>query len=168
MPVLRASSVARHRVARARTITDLYLMHRHWTQRVFAMLLVAWFTALVAEPVTLHPCPMHDGVLLMMSSQSQMAGHAMDMSAMAHEHTTPQADHDQMPGHQQGGQHQCTCLGTCTAASSAGLPSAHVTLASALVVHAHNPGLPDYRYVPVAAQHVLPFAHGPPLSPLAL
>jgi hypothetical protein len=27
-----------------------------------------------------------------------------------------------------------------------------------------NAGLPDYAYVPVAARHVLPLAHAPPLS----
>lgn len=135
-------------------------MHRHWLHRVFATLLVAWFAALTAEPITLHPCPMHDGVLTM---QTSAATHqAMHGSMPAHdapmEHT---AAHEHLPpAHSTG--HHCTCLGACTATNTAGLPSASFTLATALNMPAHDPGLPDYEYVPVAAQHVLPFAHAPP------
>ena len=134
-------------------------MHRHWLHRAFAAVLVAWFTALVVEPVALHPCPMHDGVLLMASGA---AGHDMGGMAMPHAPAMSHAaGHEHGPAQHPAG-HQCTCLGTCTATSATGLPSAPLTLASALVVPPHDTGLPDYLYVPVATQHVLPFAHGPP------
>ncbi|HEX6964782.1 MAG TPA: hypothetical protein VF166_03210 [Gemmatimonadaceae bacterium] len=135
-------------------------MQRSWLQRTVAIVLVAWFAALTAAPVTLHPCPMHDGVLALTSTR--MMGHQMDMGGMAHTSAMPHADPSQMPAHHPGSQHQCTCLGSCTAAGVMGLPSPHLTLASALLTRPHDPGLPDYRYVPVAAQHVLPFAHAPP------
>jgi hypothetical protein len=129
--------------------------------RVFAIVLVAWFAALTAEPIALHPCPMHDGMLAMHSGaamQHQMGAAAMGHGASMSEMATPQ----QMPPSQPMQHHQCTCLGACTATSAAGLPSAHLTLAAAIVAVPYDPGLPDYVYVPVAAQHVLPFAHGPP------
>jgi len=140
-------------------------MHRHWLQRTFAAVLVVWFTALVADPVALHPCPMHDGVLLMASGT---AGHDMAGMAMPREHAMSHAaDHEHGPAQHPAG-HQCTCLGTCTAASAAGLPSARLTLASALVVRPHDSGLPDYLYVPVATPHLRPPSHAPPPSPRAL
>jgi hypothetical protein len=59
---------------------------------------------------------------------------------------------------------QCTCLGQCCGAAPVAFVSASVTLADIVTVATRDHGLPDYAYVPVAAQHVLPFAHGPPLS----
>jgi hypothetical protein len=136
-------------------------MHRHWLHRVFATLLVAWFAALTAEPVTLHPCPMHDGVLLLQTSAA--AHHAMHGAMSAHDAPMEHAAaHEDLPPAHSTGHHQCTCIGTCTATSATGLPSARLALAATLDAPVHDPGLPDYAYVPVAAQHVLPFAHAPP------
>jgi hypothetical protein len=42
--------------------------------------------------------------------------------------------------------------------------SAAIALADAVTVATRDAGLPDYAYVPVAARHVLPLAHAPPLS----
>jgi hypothetical protein len=136
-------------------------MHRHWLHRVFATLLVAWFAVLTAEPVALHPCPMHDGVLHMQSGAA--VHHAMHGAMPAHGGPMEQAGARQhLPPAHSTGHHQCTCIGTCTATSAAGLPSARFALAAALTTLVRDPGLPDYEYVPVAAQHVLPFAHAPP------
>lgn len=140
-------------------------MRRHWMHRVFSIALMAWFIALVAEPVVLHPCPMHDGILL---AQSGAAAHGMgDMSmstaragVMAHA-----LGHERMPQRHPAGHHHCTCMGNCTATTTAALPATHITLAGALAVAPHDTGLPAHLYIPVAAQHVLPFAHAPPPPP---
>jgi hypothetical protein len=42
--------------------------------------------------------------------------------------------------------------------------SARVALADSETIASQDAGLPDYAYVPVAAQHVLPLANAPPLS----
>jgi hypothetical protein len=39
-----------------------------------------------------------------------------------------------------------------------------VALAEVVTGAATDAGLPDYAYVPVAAEHVLPLANGPPLG----
>ncbi len=140
-------------------------MHRRWPQRVLAILVVAWYTALVAEPVTLHPCPMHDGLLrmhaggAMQHSGSPTAG--MHGQAMRVEHRGSTSD----PG---SAAHRCTCIGACTAASAGGMVANGPVLACVLLTAPLDTGLPDYAYVPVAAQHVLPFAHAPPPPPRAL
>lgn len=139
-------------------------MHRHWLYRVFPFVLVAWFTALVAEPATLHPCPMHDGLMRMHAGTGMhhrpggMAGMHGPASHVEHHGSTSEPD---------SAAHQCTCIGACTAANAAGFAASRLTLAGALSTCPQDPGLPDYVYVPVTAQHVLPFAHAPPPSPHA-
>jgi hypothetical protein len=141
-------------------------MHRHGVQRAFAIILVAWFAALTAEPVTLHPCPMHDAVLLMQPRAGHHAsGMSMPMSgdgAAMHAH-----GHDEMPAPHAPGHHRCTCLGHCTATSATALPASPLTITGALLAEPDDTGLPDHRYVPVATEHVLPFSNAPPLPPHA-
>jgi hypothetical protein len=59
---------------------------------------------------------------------------------------------------------QCTCLGQCCSAPPVALVATNVTLAAVVTAASADAGLPDYAYVPVAAQHVLPLANGPPLA----
>ncbi|HEX5438067.1 MAG TPA: hypothetical protein VFW98_12955 [Gemmatimonadaceae bacterium] len=138
-------------------------MHRHWVSRVFTALLTLWFAALVTEPVALHPCPMHDALLVAqaemavshgMRGMAPMRGHVM----MTHGDSQQAPRAPQMPTH-----HQCTCLGTCTAADVAGLPGTRVALAVLPPTPARTPILPEYQHRPAASPHILPFAHAPPL-----
>jgi hypothetical protein len=141
-------------------------MHRRQMHRVFATILVAWFTALISEPVTLHPCPMHDAV-----PRSHSAGatqrHADAMAGM-NQHTTMHVGHHGATSGSGSEAHRCTCIGACTPTSAGGLVADEYTLTGALITASPDTGLPDYAYVPVAAQHALPFAHAPPLPLRAL
>ena len=59
---------------------------------------------------------------------------------------------------------QCTCLGQCCSAPPVALVATTIALADVVTSATRDAGLPDYAYVPVAAQHVLPLANGPPLA----
>ncbi|HEX5438060.1 MAG TPA: hypothetical protein VFW98_12920 [Gemmatimonadaceae bacterium] len=138
-------------------------MRRHWWYRVLGILVALWFGALTAEPVALHPCPMHDGMLLAMAGMHGGGGHAdmpgMGGDAQAAPHGPSRPDVPQQPG-----SHQCTCLGSCTASSSLALVPAPIALADADVRATDDASPPADRHVPVTASHVLPFATAPPRS----
>ena len=59
---------------------------------------------------------------------------------------------------------QCTCLSHCCSAPPVALVGITMAIAGVVTVATRDAGLPDYAYVPVAAQHVLPLANGPPLA----
>ena len=121
-------------------------MHRPWWYRALGALWAFWFAAAIVEPVTLHPCPMHDGI------------HAMSMAGMAHA-----TGHDRDAHHDgQGAQHHCNCLGACSSATAVGLPGHTVVprIATVAIVPVLVPAAPDVA--PSTPDFVLPFANGPP------
>lgn len=119
-------------------------MRRSPAHRIFGALLALWFALAMGEPVSLHACPMHDGVA------AAAAQHGGSHAAM----------HHQPAEHGKSARHSCTCIGQCCASSIAH-PAQAPTVAARLVA-ARDPGLPDHRYTPVARALLLPWANGPP------
>jgi hypothetical protein len=111
-----------------------------------------WFVAVTAGPELSHACPTHGHAALASALQSGHANHA----GMGTASTTG----DSQPSHGS----QCTCLGHCCSAPPVGLVAAAIALADVVTTATQDAGLPDYAYVPVAAQHVLPLANGPPVT----
>src|SRR6185503_5612171 len=91
-----------------------------------------------------------------------IAGHAGHVAVATTSGAAHHSASDTGPAPQQG--KQCTCLGQCCSAPPVAVISTAITLADIVTVSSHDAGLPDYAYVPVAAQHVLPLAHAPPVS----
>ena len=104
-----------------------------------------WFVAVAAGPELTHACPTHGSHAA--QATSAHAGHAG-----ATESSSPTKNN------------QCTCLGQCCSTAPVAFASAHLALVDVPTVATRDAGLPDYEYVPVAAEHVLPPANGPPLS----
>ena len=135
-------------------------MKRPWWSRALALFVGAWFVAVSAAPDLTHACPMHGSHAAVAAlGSSAHAGHtgAIPAASAAH-HSAPSSESTPQRGT------QCTCLGQCCGAAPVAVVSASIALADIVTVATRDAGLPDYAYVPVAAQHVLPFAHGPPLS----
>ena len=104
-----------------------------------------WFVAVAAGPELTHACPTHGSHAVQASSAHALHG-----------------ANTQSPEPTKG--NQCTCLGQCCSTAPVAFASALIALTDVPTVAARDAGLPDYRYVPVAAEHVLPPANGPPLS----
>ncbi|MBX6332408.1 MAG: hypothetical protein IRY91_11225 [Gemmatimonadaceae bacterium] len=121
-------------------------MHRPWWYRALGAFSALLFAAAIVEPVTLHPCPMHDGIPAM-----SMAGaaHTMGQGHGAHHHD-------------QGTRHHCNCLGACSSATGVGLPGHTVVprIATVAIVPVLVPAAPSAT--PSTPDFVLPFANGPP------
>jgi hypothetical protein len=122
-----------------------------------ALILGLWFVAVSVTPEVAHACPMH-------------GSHAVS-AALGHEHGAHGAHGAQSVAahHQTGDQsaphgNQCTCLGQCCSAGPVALVASDISLADIVTVSTRDAGLPDYAYVPVAAEHILPPAQAPPLS----
>ena len=130
-------------------------MKRPWWSRALALIVGVWFVAVTAAPDVAHACPMHGSHAAIASSGQQHANHG---SASASHHSAPSSE--STPARAT----QCTCLGQCCGTAPVAFMSAQIQLADIVTVATRDAGLPDYAYVPVAAQHVLPFAHAPPLS----
>ena len=116
-------------------------MQRPLLSRIVALALSFWFLAVSAGPELTHACPTH-------------GSHAATASAHSGHGATPTPEKS----------NQCTCLGQCCSSAPVAIVSAGIALIEVPTVASRDAGLPDYEYVPVAAQHVLPPANGPPLS----
>jgi len=147
-PCLRSRGVTGMRHAH-----KLLPMRRSLWTRVIALFVGIWFVAAAAGPELTHACPMHGGH----SSAASAAEHA-DHGAVAEHHP---ASSSESPSHHGT---QCTCLGQCCSTGPVAVLSARTALGDTDTVATRDAGLPDYAYVPVAAQHVLPLANAPPLS----
>jgi hypothetical protein len=119
-------------------------MSRPLWSRVLAIFVGFWFVAVAAGPELTHACPTH-------------GSHAVQSSAHA-SHGASSQSREPTKGS------QCTCLGQCCSTAPLAVASAPIALTDVPTVAARDAGLPDYAYVPVAADHVLPPANGPPLS----
>jgi hypothetical protein len=135
-------------------------MHRRWWERSFAALFALWFAIAVVEPGPLRSCPMHSGLALGAASRTAPAGETS-------EHARHGSSSSQLPAHH-GAAHNCTCLGDCASSSASG------ALPATASVQLHVPVERDVvhvatrsRFAPLATEHVLPFANGPPSATLA-
>ena len=135
-------------------------MSRSLWSRALALFVGLWFVAVSAGPEIAHACPLH-------------GKHAMSASLgdhpMGHGGTAARAHYDMSNAHRSdaGSQPhpgQCTCPGDGCCAPPVALVATTIALADVVTAAANDAGLPDYAYVPVAAQHVLPLANGPPLA----
>ena len=132
-------------------------MNRSVWGRLTALFVALWFVAVTAAPELTHACPMH-GAHAAVASPAAHADHAAltsAQSAAAH-HGSTDTDSNRS--------NQCTCLGRCCGAAPVAMVADAIALIEMATAATRDRGLPDYAYVPVAAQHVLPLAHAPPLS----
>lgn len=127
-----------------------------------ALFVGLWFVAVSAGPELTHACPMHGSHAAAATLRVSHSGHgAATTQIVASDHretSTPDSESASHPGA------QCTCLGQCCGTAPVGTVSASIELLESETVASRDAGLPDYAYVPVAAQHVLPLATAPPLS----
>lgn len=138
-------------------------------RRTFALLQAAWLAMLIAEPASLHPCPMHA------TGHGSHAAPAT-MPAEAHEAHSHHAAHAAVPAadeaaaplavaatdSEQGATPHCQCLGQCCVAAAHAL-TARVSIADASIVTVavHAPAT-SARIASRAADLHLPFANAPP------
>jgi hypothetical protein len=130
---------------------------RRWAAALLNLLfLIAW-----GEPVSLHPCPMHDGVVAAAATSAGQGGHAHQAPAADHggeAHAVP-ADGPSAP---EGAAHACQCLGTCSVSTAVALPGVVAVAWQATIRHAAEPPLVAPATPRAAAPRLLPFANGPP------
>lgn len=134
-------------------------MRRNWFFRTLASVFAVWLAICMVEPMQLHTCAMHGGLVIEQTSGA--SSHSANSHHMAM-HRTGQSDRDQGTD---GQSHQCSCLGDCNGGSApVGLTAPVVSLAELAVVgHA----VPDFDYASprlIAAGFLLPFGNGPPIS----
>jgi hypothetical protein len=132
-------------------------MRNHPARRLAAALLNLFFLLAWGEPVTLRPCPAHDGVVV----ASAMAGAAMSHHAMAHDAssaTPAEHEHHGTPG----GGHVCHCLGQCCAAMGVVAPTAQAIRWQVVVHRLAAPAYDEPATPAAASPRLLPFANGPP------
>jgi hypothetical protein len=124
------------------------------------LVLGLWFVAVTAAPEVAHACPMHGSHVQAARGDATHSGH--DARAAQAEATA----HHRAPGTDSPAQHsnQCSCLGHCCSTSPVAFVPTGIALADIVTISTRDAGLPDYAYVPVAARHVQPLAHAPPLG----
>ena len=134
-------------------------MRRSLFSRFTALFVGLWFVAVTAAPEVTHACPMHGAHAAMAAAGAGHGAHsgASKLAIGAHHRAS---DGEATPPHA----NQCTCLGQCCSAGPVALVASDLSLADIVTVSTRDAGLPDYAYVPVAAEHVLPPALAPPLS----
>ena len=137
--------------------------HRRPAYARVALMLVALLSAVLLGGLQEAACAMH-GLGGVRSAGATAAGpsHAAHASAMAHE-----SGH-----HSQGAEHtgcDCTCIGDCTTVAPLATSPSAVTLRVALIDPAPRRMLDiEPAIAPLAEPDgLLPFANGPPASPLA-
>ena len=135
-------------------------MRRSAWSRVTALFVGLWFVAVSAAPEVTHACPMHGSHARVGSLDSSHTGHGTptQQSAAAEHHSSGSSESAPQRSN------QCSCLGHCCATPPVAVISTAIALADLATVATRDAGLPDYEYVPVAARHILPLAHAPPLS----
>jgi hypothetical protein len=142
---------------------------RSLTQRILTALFGLWFSLVLAEPVPLHVCPMHDGMRTHAAAQAVHTSHAATAHPVGHVglHHAPQS-HDVGTTHAPAEHeaHLCLCLGCCAGTSAVSLPASPVRnlpeLLAAVQVRSHAAG--ERLAHAVRFAHALPFANGPPQS----
>lgn len=132
-------------------------MQRRLFRRLGA-LCALWSLVVTGGPVTVHPCPEHNGtsVALAAAGADQSMSDSTDatMDASMHSHgTSPTPSH---AGH-------CQCPRSCCASSTTPLAQPPVLIAVAESAGARQlPAHGTARLAFPAPDHTLPFANGPP------
>jgi hypothetical protein len=129
-------------------------MQRSSWHRATALVVNLWFLALSAGLGLTPACPAHKADAAMVRPHGLHTARARDVSVAAHHGSDTDSS----------GSKQCTCLGRRCCSAPVAVATEVIALLGAPAVAIHDGGLPDYAYVPVAAQHVLPLANAPPLS----
>ena len=145
------------------------MRQRSFTQRAFTALFGIWFGLLVAQPIPLRACPMHDGPLPQVAAVEAAPLTVAADSSHSHDvalHATlshAQPSHDAPAEH---GHHQCQCLGCCAGASALALPSAPADNLQAMVAPMQVQRITARVALPSVTRFAfaLPFANGPPLG----
>ena len=133
-------------------------MRRSLSFRLFAALFAPWFALTVAEPLALHDCPIHSVHAVAAHS---VADHTM-MADGGMDHATAPAHHD-APGH--GSHRQCCCPDSSCASAIVALTSSAPQLAWVPAqIQRDVPRAAADAWVLSNAEHVLPFANGPPAA----
>jgi hypothetical protein len=157
-----------HLHSRRDSLTFRFSMRqRTVTQRIFTALFGIWFSLLLAEPVTLHACPMHDGPLAHAAAQhaavrdgsTALPDGRGDVLHASSAHQQSSTDHPL--GH---GNHQCQCLGCCAGTSAISLPAFPLRnlQATYIATQARHTDAGDALREAMRFEHALPFANGPP------
>jgi hypothetical protein len=124
-------------------------------RRLAAALLNLLFLLAWGEPVTLHPCPTHDGVTVSApTAGSAMAAHHGHQAVMPAAEPQGHAEHE--------GSHVCSCLGSCAVSAAVAAPTAQAVRWQAVVRRRVAPIEPAADAPLAAAPRLLPFANGPP------
>jgi hypothetical protein len=112
--------------------------------------MVIWLGLVITEPLPLDACPMH-GI------------HSMHGIA-ATGHATHSMSHGAHHGSDKTASHQCTCIGDCSAGVGSALAPALVGNIGARIVFAASGVIRGAaRSLGGSAEHLLPFANGPPV-----
>jgi hypothetical protein len=134
-------------------------VRRNWFFRSLASVFAVWLAICMVEPMQLHTCAMHGGLVI--EQTSVPSGHSANGHHMAM-HRAGQPNHDQGTD---GQSHQCSCLGDCNGGSAPiGLTASVVSLSEVAVV---DHAMPEFDYESprlIAAWFLLPFGNGPPTS----
>lgn len=139
-------------LALAGTSTTLKAMRRTRWSRALSAVMAVWLVVSLSEPAFLHSCPVHS-----LGSGAHRANVVLQAFATHHHDWTDSTA--PVNGHET---HNCTCIGSCCCATPIGLAAPRVLAAVSEPTAFRDTGLPEYAYLPVAADHVLPFQNGPP------
>ena len=137
----------------------------HRPHPLLSALLGLWLLFATVQPVTWHPCPMHDGVAASAAGGMGAMGAMGAMGSMASMAGMTDDDHGGAPVSGHHGAHSCTCLDTGCCGPTAALPSpCDVGHWGVAVTDVRREVLAPVAPEPAAADHVIPFANGPPAS----
>jgi hypothetical protein len=135
-------------------------LRRTWLERSLSALFAVWLAFIVAEPAALHSCPMHGGHGAAAISRPG----ALGSGSAGKDHGQPTAHHGHgAPTDDDSAQRYCSCLGQCSSAGpGAAVPAAPVLLTDVVMGEVRVAISAAATILPVAAEHLLPFANGPP------
>jgi hypothetical protein len=135
-------------------------LRQSWLERSLSALFAVWLAFIVAEPAALHSCPMHGGHGAAAISRPG----ALGSGSASRERGRPTAHHEHgAPADDDSAQRYCSCLGQCSSAGpGAAVPAAPVLLTDVVIGEVRIAISAGTLRHPVAAEHFLPFANGPP------
>jgi hypothetical protein len=132
--------------------------------RIAGLLFAAWFTVFQTEPAVVHACAMH-GAASGHGAHGQLTAAGANLSNAADAHTSHEAGAAEpaTPDDESGA--TCTCPGGCAAASTVAIPGAtEAAIAEAAILNAATLRTHHETFLAADADHVLPFANGPPTA----
>lgn len=156
----------------------MVVMARRLSTRITAALVAPWLAFVLAEPVPMHECAVHGihasgshgagsraaGAHTAASHAGAGVAHGMDAGMQM---PVAQGDHGAQPEgspDSSGGHRHCSCLGGCCAAAPVTLVGAPELAFAPEQVRAETSVARSAEFAPASAEHVLPFANGPPVA----